>query len=103
MSKDKDIFSLVKIDLVEREAKGFQTYQKALMPNSIKDWLQEAYEEALDMTVYLRGELESRRRRGVMERCPLCWGNPLCWGKNAKRGRKTTGAAKTSRSRRVLG
>jgi hypothetical protein len=56
------ILDLVIADLHARDAKGRETYGSSLRASSENDALRFAYEEALDLAMYLRQELE---RRGV--------------------------------------
>lgn len=63
LSKPTTIVTQVMNDLREREEYGTQVYGVPLLEDSSKyDALQEAYEEALDLCVYLKLELV---RRGV--------------------------------------
>lgn len=56
-----DVFEAVEDDLVLREMLGFEQHKKPLMADDPgRDWLQEAYEEALDMSVYLKAEILRR-------------------------------------------
>lgn len=55
-----DVFEALSDDLVGREAIGFAQHGKPLLANDGRDWLQEAYEEALDHAVYLKAALMSR-------------------------------------------
>jgi hypothetical protein len=48
------IFDELKKDLDARNAKGFETYGKPMETHDGRDTLQDAYEEALDMCVYLK-------------------------------------------------
>lgn len=57
-----EVFGLVKHDLDKRNAKGWIEHCKPLYVESKLDWMTELYEELLDACVYLRGELELRRR-----------------------------------------
>lgn len=57
------IQQLVREDLVGREQVGIKRYGSGLQPENDRDMLRDAYEEALDLTVYLRGEQEERRIR----------------------------------------
>jgi hypothetical protein len=58
------IFDLVKADLDERDRNGWQRYgRKLLLPGAQKDRLREAYEEAMDLVVYLRGVLAEREAK----------------------------------------
>jgi hypothetical protein len=54
------IIDLVKQDLDARERKGIETYGSTLRASSTNDALQYAYEEALDLVMYLRQELDRR-------------------------------------------
>lgn len=56
------IFDAVKEDLDIRNRIGWQEYKKELMPDDDKNFLLEAYHEALDLCVYLKGELLKRDR-----------------------------------------
>jgi hypothetical protein len=57
-----NVFDAVKADLVARETIGASQHGgrelDALEPG--RDWLREAYEECLDMAVYLRAEIARR-------------------------------------------
>lgn len=63
---------LVLRDLGERLALGMRRYGVELEAHGGKDHLWEAYEEALDMAIYLRAEIE--RRNGGMRLCEACNG-----------------------------
>lgn len=56
------VFDEVKKDFDKRNAMGWEQYQKELLPDDGRDFLKEAYEEALDLCVYLKGELLKRER-----------------------------------------
>lgn len=56
-----DVFDLVKQDLDSRNQLGTETYGGPMHVNDRRDWLLAAYEEALDLAVYLRAEIEKRR------------------------------------------
>jgi hypothetical protein len=56
-----EIFPLVQADLEARRQKGIATYGEALRANNGRDALQDAYEEALDLAVYLRQAREERQ------------------------------------------
>lgn len=43
--------------IAERMEKGRQTYGHGLIQNSGYDWVQEALEEALDLSIYLSAKL----------------------------------------------
>ena len=58
----KTIFDLVKDDFDKRNAIGYAQWKKELRPDDGRDWLLEAYEEALDLCIYLKGELLKRAR-----------------------------------------
>jgi hypothetical protein len=58
-----DIQSLVVADLENRRELGIKRYGTALQAFNGRDMLRDAYEEALDLAVYLRGVLEERDRR----------------------------------------
>jgi len=48
------IFDLVRADLEERDRVGWEQHHRPLLANDGRDSLREAYEEALDLVVYLR-------------------------------------------------
>jgi hypothetical protein len=56
------IFDEVKKDFDKRNALGWELYKKELMPDDNVDFLLNAYEEALDLAVYLKGELLKREK-----------------------------------------
>ena len=59
-----DIFALVKQDLDTRNAIGHKSYGGKMVLNDSRDWLLEAYLEALDFCVYAKAEL---LRRGISQ------------------------------------
>lgn len=54
------IFDLIMKDIEERKATGIKTYGEALRAFNGRDPLIDAYQEALDLAVYLRQELYER-------------------------------------------
>lgn len=58
---ERDVFTAVYRDMAEREVVGWQNHGKPLLADDGRDWLQEAYEECLDMAVYLKARLMERR------------------------------------------
>jgi hypothetical protein len=55
-----DVFAGVHADLEERNRKGWESYGGPLEAHNGRDPLREAYEEALDLAVYLRWALMER-------------------------------------------
>ncbi len=55
------IWHLVIADMVARDALGRQRYGTPLQAFNGRDALQDAYEEALDLAVYLRQAIEERK------------------------------------------
>jgi hypothetical protein len=55
-----DIQSMVIADITARCQVGIQRYGTALQAHNGRDMLRDAYEEALDLAIYLRGVLEER-------------------------------------------
>lgn len=49
-----DIQSMVMEDIKQRREVGIQRYGTALQPHNGRDALQDAYEEAIDLTMYLK-------------------------------------------------
>lgn len=60
MTKQTDTIDRVLVDMQARKQLGYDRYGVALNHLSDKDFLQEAYEEAMDLCVYLRAELDRR-------------------------------------------
>lgn len=54
------IWDLVIADMHARDAEGRRRYGTPLQSSNGRDMLKDAYEEVLDLAVYLRGELERR-------------------------------------------
>lgn len=52
---------LVIEDMKERKTFGLQKYDSLLQPHNGRSFLRDAYEEVLDLAVYLRGRLEEER------------------------------------------
>jgi hypothetical protein len=59
-NEHQDIQSMVIADLEARRQVGIQRYGTALQPHNGRDMLLDAYEEAMDLTVYLKGCLVER-------------------------------------------
>lgn len=60
MSDPKSIWDLVLEDMRARDALGHRKYGKHLTPHDGRDSLRDAYEEALDLAVYLRKAMFER-------------------------------------------
>jgi hypothetical protein len=60
--KGAHIFPLVIADLRDREQKGIETYGESLRANNGRDSLRDAYEEALDLALYLKQTIIERDR-----------------------------------------
>jgi hypothetical protein len=54
------IVDLVVEDLAARKEHGIKVYGTPLQAHNGRDMLRDAYEEAMDLTIYLRGCLEER-------------------------------------------
>lgn len=67
------ILDLVKADLDARDAVGRKTYGSSLTTRSDNDALEFAYDEALDLCMYLRQEIE--RRKEARESTAVCTGS----------------------------
>jgi hypothetical protein len=57
------VWDLVKADMTSRDTLGKQRYGTRLQPHNGRDVLRDAYEEALDLTVYLRQAIFERDGR----------------------------------------
>ena len=57
-----DVWQLVLADMDKRRRLGIVRYGKPVIAyDTAEDWLQHSYEEALDLCVYLRAEIERRK------------------------------------------
>lgn len=63
MKPVRDVFDYVIDDIEARDRMGWKNHDKPLYGNDGRDFLREAYEEALDMCVYLRTALFERDGR----------------------------------------
>lgn len=54
------LWPLVVSDMASRDAFGKSKYGVALQPHNGRDFLRDAYQEALDLAVYLRGLIYER-------------------------------------------
>lgn len=57
------VWTLVMRDMTERDLFGAQKYATRLQPNNGRDYLLDAYQEALDLAVYLRGAIYERDKK----------------------------------------
>jgi len=60
-NKSVPIWSLVIQDMADRDMEGARKYGTQLQAHNGRDALQDAYEEALDLAVYLRQAIEERK------------------------------------------
>lgn len=61
---DTPVWDLVIEDMRKRDHLGRAKYGTPLQTNNGRDFLLDAYQEALDLTVYLRGAIEERDKLG---------------------------------------
>ena len=61
----RDISELVKADIEKRAELGQLKYGERLKPNNGRDALIDAYQEALDLCMYLRQLIEERKNKEV--------------------------------------
>jgi hypothetical protein len=59
------VTDLVMIDIVDRRAQGVEKYGMELKTDNGRDALVDAYQEALDLVMYLRQAIEERKEREV--------------------------------------
>ena len=57
------VWDLVVLDIVDRDSAGQRKYGTRLQPFNSRDALKDAYQEALDLVVYLRQALYERDGR----------------------------------------
>lgn len=62
-NQEPPMWLLVKEDMLKRNAFGIKKYGTPLQPFNGRDALQDAYEEALDLCVYLRTALYERDKK----------------------------------------
>jgi hypothetical protein len=76
------VWDLVLADMRERDAEGRRKYGVPLQPDNGRRALVDAYQEGLDLVVYLRQEIEERTRTVTSERhaCALEIADALGWG-----------------------
>lgn len=89
------VWGMVMKDMVDRDQLGRQRYGTKLQPHNGRDALRDAYEEALDMVVYLRQAIAERKDEIRICKCAhktadhytlkptdaqvLGWCAPACW------------------------
>jgi hypothetical protein len=61
----QDVFKRVIVDLKNRDNLGWTQHGRPLQPDTYDNPLQEAYEEALDLVVYLKCALLKQKRSEV--------------------------------------
>jgi hypothetical protein len=74
------VWALVIADMQARDAEGRRKYGTPLQPFNGRDALVDAYQEALDLVVYLRQAIEERKGCGhcytfTPAPCPMCTGD----------------------------
>jgi hypothetical protein len=60
------VHDLVSKDMQDRKAYGLRKYDSYLQAFNGRNFLQDAYEEALDLVCYLRGALEEQANREIL-------------------------------------
>ena len=63
VNDEPDVQSQVIADIEERRQVGIQRYGTALQPNNGRDALRDAYEEAIDLAMYLKQAILERDAR----------------------------------------
>jgi len=63
------VWSLVMRDMTERDIFGAEKYGTRLQPGNGRDFLLDAYQEALDLVVYLRGAIYERDEMPTAKDC----------------------------------
>lgn len=63
MQKSKQVWPLVIEDMKERNEMGEEKYNRYLQTDCPDDMLQHAYEEALDLAVYLKTQIEKNKNK----------------------------------------
>lgn len=70
-NSSRPIWGLVIEDMQERDRAGRQKYGTPLQAGNGRDALVDAYQEALDLVVYLRQEIEQRRQAQEIARAAM--------------------------------
>lgn len=73
------IWDLVMADMAERDAMGTRKYGQRLVAFDGRDPLVDAYQEALDLAVYLRKAIAQRGTEAVSQSAPLSPGEQIVW------------------------
>lgn len=60
-NKSRPVWELVIEDMKARDQFGREKYKTPLQAHNGRDFLVDAYQEALDLCVYLRGAIEERK------------------------------------------
>jgi len=60
-ASEGDVWALIIHDMSQRRQGGIEKYGTPLQPHNGRDALVDAYQEALDLVVYLRQAIEERR------------------------------------------
>ncbi len=72
------VWDLVVADMKERDHVGRAKYGVPLQAGNGRDSLVDAYQEALDLAVYLRAAIEERKHGPKLAGCLLCHSTE-CW------------------------
>lgn len=67
MQKSKQVWPLVIEDMKERNEMGEEKYNRYLQTDCPDDMLQHAYEEALDLAVYLKTQIEKQKPTKIVK------------------------------------
>ena len=67
MSITKQVWPLVVKDMLERNEEGAVKYNRYLQTDCPDNMLQHAYEEALDLCVYLKTQIEKQKQNAVTQ------------------------------------
>lgn len=63
MQKSKQVWPLVIEDMFDRNQMGAEKYNRYLQTDCPDNMLQHAYEEALDLAVYLKTQIEKNKNK----------------------------------------
>lgn len=69
------VWAYVIDDMVERNQLGKEKYNKYLTVDTNENMLQHAYEEALDLAVYLKTQIMKQKKDDAQAELPLCVGD----------------------------
>lgn len=66
-------------DMLDRNESGAKKYNKYLSPDTKEDMLQHAYEEALDLAVYLKTQILKQQKKPISQQLEEAFRGPYVY------------------------